>query len=298
MFLSGDKVIYSFNPQMEENYRVKAGDVFTVETHDCFYQQFLNEDFGLKDLDMGRINPATGPIFVEGAKVGDVLKVEILDIEVADRGVAAIIPGMGFLAETNTEETIQVIPVEEGYAKFLDLNLPIKPMIGVIGVAPREGDIPTDTPGAHGGNLDTKEIVAGSTLYFPVAKEGALLALGDCHGLMGDGELGVTGLEIAAQVRLKVDVIKDKKLDWPLLETQEDIMLLVSDSDIKKALELGYGETRKLIERSLNCSWNEAGILTSLAVDARISQLVNPLVTVRYPISKKILPVDRVLEKL
>ena len=283
---------------MKEEYRVKSGDVFTVETHDCFYQQFLKEDFGLEDLDMERVNPATGPIFVEGAEVGDILKVEILDIEVADRGVAAILPGMGFLADTNTEETIEVIPVEDGYAKLLGFDIKVKPMIDVIGVAPKEGDIPTDTPGAHGGNLDTKDIMAGSTLYFPVAKEGALLALGDCHGLMGDGELGVTGLEIAAHVKLKVDVIKDKQLDWPLLETKEDVMLLVSDSDIQGALELGYGETRKLIERSIGCSWNEAGILSSLAVDARISQLVNPLITVRFPISKKILLVDRILEKL
>lgn len=295
MLIKGDRVVYEFGPEMEAAYRVNPGQEFVVETNDCFFQQLLKEGASLENLDMSRVNPATGPIFVEGAKRGDTLRVEILDIEVSDRGVASIFPGMGFLSEKNTEETSIIVPVREGFAELLGMKLPIRPMIGVIGVATKKDVVPTDTPGSHGGNLDTKDIVAGSTLYFPVSQEGALLALGDCHALMGDGETGAIGLEIAARVRLRVDIIEKKSLGWPLLETEDSLMLVVSAPEIEEALKLGLEETLKLLERSLGLSWNEASILASLAIDARISQLVNPMKTVRFPIKKEILSLEKIL---
>ncbi len=298
MFLKADKVIYEFGPDLEAHYYVKAGDEFVVETNDCFYQQLLSEGGCLANLDMGRVNPATGPIFVEGAEVGDLLKVEILEIQLADRGVASVFPGMGFLADKNTEEKSFILPVEEEKVDLFGVRLPVEPMIGVIGVATKKDYLATDTPGAHGGNLDTKDIGPGSTIYFPVNQEGALLALGDCHAIMGDGEVGVTGLEIAAKVRLRLDVIKNKELPWPLLETEDSLMLLVSAPDIESALKLGLEETILLLKKSLGLSWNEATVLSSLALDARISQLVNPQKTVRYPIKKEILSMEKILKSL
>ena len=108
----------------------------------------------------------------------------------------------------------------------------------------------------------------------------------------------MTGLEIQAVVTLRLDVIKNKQLEWPLLETKKESMLLVSGDDIEDALKKGLEETLKLCRRSLGLSWNEATILSSLTSDARISQLVNPKITVRYSISKQILPVEKILQSL
>lgn len=298
MDYKGDQVIYSFDAHMKAAHRVPTGVKLRMETHDCFYQQMLEDGACLENLNMAYLNPATGPFYIEGAQTGDILKVEILAIEVANRGVASIIPGMGFLAEKNTQETHLTIPVDAGVAKLFGLQIPIKPMIGVIGVAPKSGAVATNTPGAHGGNMDTRDITAGSTLYLPVSQDGALFALGDCHALMGDGEIGVTGLEIAARVTLRFDVIKSKKLPWPLLETKDATMLLVSEETIDEALRRGLEETLNLLKRGLGLTWNEATILASLTVDARISQLVDPLITVRFPIKKEILSTEKILESL
>lgn len=299
MIIDGEKVIFSFNAAMEAAYVAEAGSALTVKTHDCFYQHMLEEGSCISTFEMDSANPATGPIYVEGAEVGDILKVSIEDIEVADRGVAMVIPGAGFLADQNVEETKLIIPIEDGKAHLLGLELPIRPMIGVIGVAPEEGDsYPTNTPWNHGGNMDTKDITAGTTLYFPVRQDGALLALGDAHALMGDGEVGVTGLEIQATVKLKLDVIKDKNLAWPMLETEEATMLLVSGDDVEDALRKGLEHTLPLLQKGLDLSWNKATILASLALDAKISQLVDPKITVRYPIPKSILSTERILEIL
>lgn len=299
MIIPGDKVIYAFDSAMKEHYRVAAGSRLEIETHDCFYQQMLGEGACLGTLNMDTLNPATGPIYVEGAEVGDILKVTIEKIDVADRGVAMVIPGEGFLSDLNTEETTMIIPIKDEKAQFLSLELPIRPMIGVIGVAPGQGEVwPTSTPWNHGGNMDTREITAGTTLYLPVRQRGALFALGDCHALMADGEVSVTGLEIQAKVSLTLDVIKKKALPWPLLETQEESMLLVSGDDVEDALKKGLEETLKLLQKGLGLSWNEATILASLALDARISQLVDPKITVRYPIPKDILSMERILDSL
>lgn len=299
MYYSGEKVIYSFSADMEAIAHVQPGSSLTIATHDCFYQQMLNEGSCLGTLNMDRLNPATGPFYVEGAEPGDLLKVTIEEIQVAQRGVAMVIPGEGLLGEKNTEESNYIIPIEDGKAQVFGLELPIRPMIGVIGVAPGDGEsYPTSTPWNHGGNMDTKEITAGTTLYFPVRQKGALFALGDCHALMGDGEVSVTGLEIQAEVSLSLEIIKEKWINWPLLETKDEIMLLVSGDDVEDALKKGLEETLEILQKGLGLSWNEATVLASLAMDARISQLVDPKITVRYPIKKEILSLEKILEQL
>ncbi len=115
--------------------------------------------------------------------------------------VLLVFPGMGFLAHKNIEEAKIRSPVEKGSAHVFGLILAINPTIGVFGVAPKQDEVPTDTPDNHGGNIDAKDITACRTLYFPVEQEGALFALDDCHALMGDGEIDVTGLKIAPQVK-------------------------------------------------------------------------------------------------
>lgn len=285
---------------MEPIASVLPGDIFKVETNDCFFQQVLSEEQDLKDLDYGRLNPATGPIYVEGAEPGDLLKVKIISIDVKDKGIAAVIPNGGLLGDQVTKSIIRIINIEDNHALFQGVKIPISPMIGVIGVAPakEDGEWTTDTPWKHGGNMDTKDIKAGSTLYFPVNQEGALLALGDCHALMADGEVCFTGLEIPAEVTLKVDLIKNKSVKWPLLETDEYTMVVASGDNLDHAVYEATSNAVEYIKNSLGIEWEEAYILASLSVDLKISQLVDPKITVRAAIPKYLVATEKLIDSL
>jgi len=298
--ISSSKVIYSFTYDMEPVETVSPGEVFKVETNDCFYQQIEREDQIITEIDYDRINPATGPIYVEGAEPGDVLKIKILDIAVAGKGVSGTVPNEGALGDQVTRPTIRIINIEDGYAVLEGIKVPIDPMIGVIGVAPKEeyGKLPTEMPWKHGGNMDTKDIKKGSTLYLPVYQKGALLALGDCHAAMGDGEICFTGLEIPAVVTLEVDLIKGKTIEWPLVETDEYTAVIASGNTLDEALYLAASEAVKHLKNGLNLTWEDAYILAGLAVDMKISQVVDPKKTVRAAIPKQIIATERIIESL
>ena len=180
------------------------------------------------------------------------------------------------------------------------LKLPLKPMIGVIGVAPAdaEGSWPTDTPWKHGGNMDCTALGCGAAVYLPVSQKGALLALGDCHAVMGDGEVGCAGGEIAATVTLKVSLIKEKTILWPLIETGSETLVIASGKTIEEAAFSGVNEAVKYIQKSLKLSFEEAYLLTGLVADVRINQLVNPMKTVRVAISQELVTTATLLNAL
>ena len=134
--------------------------------------------------------------------------------------------------------------------------------------------------------MDTTDITEGSTLYLPVAADGAMLALGDLHAVMGDGEVCVTGLEIPGQVSLELEVIKNKKIEWPILETKYSIQVIASDESLEEASRLALESMIDLVEKNLDLSFEDAYILSSLAVDLKISQVVNPKNTARAAIKK------------
>lgn len=299
--IKGCHVVYGFSFDMEEKYRVSPGEEFVVETNDCFYQQIQDEDELIENLDHGAFNPATGPIYVEGAKPGDVLKVKIKKIEVDFKGCSLTIPDAGFLPDRVTKALTKIIEIKDGFAIFSDeIKIPIRPMIGVIGVATRDEDgfIATDTPYRHGGNMDTTDITAGTNLYLPVETPGAMLALGDLHAVMGDGEVCVTGLEIPGRVTLEFEIIKNKEISWPILETKDSIQVIASDADLEKASRLALEEMIRILEKAYYLSFEEAYILSSLGVDIKISQLVNPKKTARAAISKDILDSKLLFENI
>ncbi|WP_235601299.1 acetamidase/formamidase family protein [Tissierella sp. P1] len=255
--ISGNKVIYKFTNLMDHVEVIEPSDVIKVKTNDCFFQQIYNEEQVLTEIDYDRLNPATGPIYVEGAEQGDLLQVKVISIDVANKGVAAVVPNEGVLGDQVSKPMIRVVDIIDGYAIFHGIKLPIRPMIGVIGVAPakEDGEWATDSPWKHGGNMDTNDITAGSTLYFPVNQKGALLALGDCHAIMGDGEICFTGLEVPAEVTLEINLIKDKKIKWPLLETDGYTMVIASGNNLDSALYEATSETVKYLEGALGLEW-------------------------------------------
>ena len=246
------------------------------------------------------VNAATGPIFIEGAESGDLLRIDILSIDIDDKGVTLLIPGEGVLGNKVKKTFTRIIQTVNGHLQFNDSFIPVKPMIGVIGVAPShiEGEWPTDTPWKHGGNMDTADICEGSTLFLPVRQKGALLAIGDCHAIMGDGEVCVTGCEIAAEVTLKVDLIKGKATTWPLLETDKYTMVIASGDTLEEATFNATNQTVEYLQKSLMLSWEDAYILSSLLVDIKISQVVNPKKTVRAAIPKFLVKTDLLIDSI
>ncbi len=298
--ISGDKVIYKFSYDMESIAQINPGDTILIESNDCFFQQIFSEEQVLNEIDYDRLNPATGPIYVNGAEPGDILSVKIQKIDIHDKGVAAVVPGEGVLGDKVTKPIIKVIEIEDEQVVFNDIRFPVNPMIGVIGVAPgkEDGIWATDSPWMHGGNMDTKDITNGSTLYLPVRKEGALLAMGDCHAAMGDGEICFTGLEVPAEIVVEVNLIKNKSVKWPIVETEDHFMVIASGDDLDAAVVEATDWAVTFMQKGLGLSWEEAYILTSLSVDIKISQLVDPKITARAAIPKNVLSLEKLLENL
>lgn len=187
---------------------MESGDEVTVRTLDCFSNTITDESQLFSTVGWDKVNPATGPIAIHGARPGDTLKVEVLSIEVGEQATMTTHPDFGALPGT-VEERTRIVPIRDGKAQFSDdITIPIRPMFGVIGTAPASESVPTGEPRQHGGNMDTKEIVAGSTLYLPVEVDGANLSLGDVHAVMGDGEVAACGAEIEAEVKIRVTVLE------------------------------------------------------------------------------------------
>ena len=285
MEISSGQVIYAMSPDNPPAARVENGATVCFETLDCFGGQITCPDQRLGGLDWDHINPATGPLYIDGARPGDVLKVEILDIALADHGVMTDAPNEGVIGAVLTQESTKIIPIQNGQAVFNErLFFPIQPMIGVIGTAPAAGAIPTGTPGAHGGNMDCKRIGVGATLYLPVAAEGALLAMGDLHAVMGDGEVVVCGVEIAGRVTVRVTALHDCPLPTPFLATEMAFMTISSGDTLESAAADATLRMRTLLIDQVGMEEHEAGMLLSVTGDVRVCQMVDPQVTCRMEV--------------
>ncbi len=268
------------NPPCE---RIKAGETVVFETYDCFTNQFLPEEATFENVVRKPGNPATGPLYIEGAMPGDMLKIDILDIIPGPVGVVMLGPGSGSEKEFFQEKVLKRIPVTDGYAHYSEqLKLPVTPMIGVIGVAPGGDGVSTITPMDHGGNMDCTQIRKGVTLYLPVFAEGALLSLGDFHGIMGDGEVEDCGLEIEGKAVLRVDVVKNKNcVPYPLIETGEKLITIASAVDVETAWRKAVRQMYDFLKEKIGMDDEDAGMLLTLAGDLVICQTVNPMKTVR-----------------
>ena len=280
-----DTVVYAMSPDNAPVARVNSGDTLAFETMDCFSGQIAKPEDKLGALDWSRINPATGPVYVEGAQPGDTLKVEILRIDLAPQAATVESPDSGVTGLAAKEEHTKILPVGDGKVVFNEtITLPECAMIGVIGTAPREGAISTGTPDMHGGNMDCKRIGAGATLYLPVNVDGALLAMGDLHAVMGDGEVCVCGAEIAGEVTVRVTVIKGQPLPLPFLVTKDAAMAIYSAPGLDAAAEGTTLRMRSFLINAVGMKPHEAGMLLSLAGDLRICQCVDPNKTCRMEV--------------
>lgn len=270
----------------------KSGDTIVFETRDCYDNTITSSERPLGDRE-GLSNPVTGALYVEGAEVGDILKIEIEDIKLRSWGVMRSSPTAGVFHEKYEKREAIIFQVKDNKIYFDDkLILDADPMIGVIGTAPIEKEgIPTTTPGKHGGNMDCKKIVKGSTIYLPVNVKGGLLSMGDIHALMGDGEVFICGLEIAGEITVKVSVLKNIKLPTPFLYSRGKVMAIQSAEDLDKAGDMAAKEMFEFVKEATKQDDVRTGMLMSLLSDMAVCQVVDPLLTVRVEF-----PLD-VLEK-
>ncbi len=226
--LSAAMHVREFSPFHEPAYQIEPGELVRVETlcaASGMIRQTATADSNTElRAKVGWVPgmPMTGPIAIAGAEPGDALAVFIEAIDFEDSGWTDVPIGQGPTAGLVTEAEVRVLPIRDQAIDFgFGLHLPLTPMIGAIGTAPRERAIDSGVPEAHGGNLDCTLIRPGSTLFLPVNVPGALLALGDLHAAMGDGEVGSAGLEVNGWVTLRVGLIKQTPLPLPLVDTGE-----------------------------------------------------------------------------
>ena len=286
--------------------RLKPGDTLETWTHSAF-GDFVDRPESSSPEDF-RPNPNTGPFFIEGAEPGDTLVVRLLTIEPAtDIAYGSAGPGFGGL--TNTRYTPMLdspykarvwkyrIDRRAGTVEFSALDsdfktqLPLRPFLGCLGVAPADDEARgTIVPEFFGGNMDTPEVRAGTTIYFPVNVSGALLYLGDGHAAQGEGEIAGTAAEVAMNVTLSVDVLKGRRIGAPRLEDETYLMATGSYRPLEDAFRIASRELIAWLVEDYGLSALDAYELLSVAMESNVSQIVDPNYTAVVKIKKAYLP--------
>ena len=221
--IADDQVVWAFGPKMTPVLEVDPGTVVTLAMKDGLNGQITREDQLVRDiltdLDLTHVNGATGPIAVRGAEPGDSLVVDILAIRTAASGVALVIPGVGQLHRHGLDARTKLFDVDGDTIHMNErISFPIRPMLGVMGVATGSEEVLNGFAGEHGGNLDNHLHGPGARIYFPVRQPGGMFAAGDMHASMGDGEISGTGVEIAGEVDIRLGLVKGRQGRWPVTE--------------------------------------------------------------------------------
>ena len=225
--LTKDQTHNKFSSAIPPILKVKSGAIIEAFTEDASDEQFhLNSKISsLDSLDFEPIHPLTGPVYVEDAKPGDILKVTLHEIEIGDWGWNAIIKGFGFLADTLNVEYLRIYDLKKNkeYVKFNDkIKIPLNPFPGVMGVAPPTDEmLSTIPPRANGGNMDDPNMGTGTSVYFPVFVEGGLFSIGDGHATQGLGEVCGTAIEIPLRVVYEIELLKGRSIQEPQYETED-----------------------------------------------------------------------------
>jgi acetamidase/formamidase len=272
---------------------IEPGDVVHFEAEEVTAGQLHKGDPASKlgQLDFDRLYPLAGPVFVKGAEPGDVLEVEILELQPGSWGWAALLPGLGLLAADFPDPYVRYFDLGDRKTAELrpDIQIPLAPFCGTMGVA-------TDEPGPHAvlpptkgaGNVDTRHLTAGTKLYLPVYVPGALFSAGDCHGAQGDGEVCVTGIECPMTFSLRFGVIKGGHMrPWsyhfvtppgslqPKSDTKGYYSVTALGPDLMQNAQNAVRDTIGWLTKEKGLSREDAYMLCSLAGDLKISQIVD-----------------------
>lgn len=288
--LDDEKVFYAFDKTLEPAMVVPSGTTVRVRTKDCFGNQIQKPEDELDGIDWDHTNPATGPIFVEGAVPGGALMVSIDAIEFDNKSVSCTGENEGVCGDRFNAWSTQVCEIDGDELVWDErLRIPLRPMIGVIGVAPEGDPINCGTPGSHGGNMDNMAITAGATLYFPVFADGALFGCGDMHAVMGDGEISVSGAEAAGWATVTLTAMPELKLVDPLIENATHFGVIASAETLDAAADRAVHEMVDLICDRTAEDPDKVVMLLSLVGDVQVCQMVDPEKTIRFMVPKYVL---------
>ncbi len=293
---------YVYGPYVDPVLTVEPGAVVTVETHDAFEGKIRAEtDRPGEILNFPYLNPQTGPIAVRGAEKGDTLAVHIRSIRPRGPqpvGTTCLLPEFGGLVGTGhtamlnapLPEKVKKVRVDEQGVYWSDrITLPYEPFIGTIGTSPEIEAISSLQPDYYGGNMDLPDVAPGSVIYLPVNTSGALLYLGDCHAIQGDGELCGVALEMPATVELHIDLIKASPIAWPRLETEDLVMMIGSARPLEDAARIAYRELVRYVAAETGTGEDEAYMLLTMCGKVRLGNMVDPKYTIGASIAKRYL---------
>ena len=261
---------YEYSRHVEPRLRIETGETIVVESEDAFSGQIRTNDDRRDKTKMPYSNPQTGPICVAGAEPGDALAVAIEAIEPVNGQCVTRTGQAGTLAEwlgIDCPHGTHVCPIRDGQIHWSDkLTIPYRPMLGCIGTAPDWGSPATWPAGPHGGNMDIVEVCPGNTVYLPVFVAGGYLYLGDAHAAMGHGELSASGLEMAAESRITVTIVKGRKIPGPRIESPDEIMTVVSGAPMERAAAQAFAQLILWMEADYGWNrWRAYDLLTHVA---------------------------------
>jgi acetamidase/formamidase len=286
-----DQVHFTWDTAHEPVISVADGDTVVIETRDVSDNQIGPDSDAsvIEGLNWDRVYPLAGPIAVEGAAPGDTLAVEILDLRTRGWGWTAILPGLGLLADDFPDAYLRIFDISNGQFAFFgdEVAIPLAPFLGTMGVCPAgASEIAVMPPGNFGGNMDTRQLVRGTTLYLPVEVEGAMFSTGDAHGCQGDGEVCVTGLEAPMYAVLRFYVEKGRSLPSPQYRTAPGPLTPRVDGggfygttgvgpDLYKGAQDAVRAMIEHLTSVTSLSPEDAYLLCSLCVDLKISEIVD-----------------------
>jgi len=271
---------------------IQSGEVVSFDLLDASCGQIVQDSTveAIRALDFSQVDQVNGPIYVEGAAPGDTLEVEFLDLQPADWGWTAIIPGFGLLADEFPEPALKIWRLEggaDGWAEFAPgIRVPLAPFCGEIGLAPgKPGALSTIPPYRHGGNMDTKHLTKGPHLYLPVEAEGALYSMGDGHAAQGDGEVCGTAIETPMRATVRLTVRKDLQVQepqfltaGPLAARSNTTSYYATDGIGPDLMEAARNAIRHMLDhlqRTYGLSRPDAYMLCSVMVDLKICEIVD-----------------------
>jgi acetamidase/formamidase len=291
-----DQLTPVFDRRLEPVARVSPGETFVIETEDSRggrtrVPEHTTPEYLLAMRKRGYYgNPVTGPIFVEGARPGDALAVHILRQECDTLGYMGYWPFLFHLEDYFAQPATVLVEIRDGHVIFADdIRIPVRPVIGTIGVAPAMEAILSGSMGRHCGNVDVQEIAAGSTVYLPVFVEGALLCLGDCHAIQSDGEIG--SVEMRSEVTVRCEILEGQgsRMTWPRIETADSLVTVGIATPLEEAARQALREMLCWIEERTGMSKHEAYLLAGCVGDWRPGQVQVPNYSMRCIFPKKYL---------
>lgn len=306
----GDTVYFTYCHAHPPAMRINSGDTVTTNTRDASNDVYsVSDETVFPKLDLSAVNPQTGPFYIEGAEPGDTLVVHIDSIGLnRDWGWGGSIPYFGalepeyktamitepapdklFIWQLDRDRNVGILDMPN--SKIGQVEVPLRPFLGTIGVAPPGKECWSSlTPGAHGANMDFNEVVEGVTMYFPVFEPGALFMLGDGHAAQGDGEVDGAAVETSFDVSFTVDLIKGKTIGWPRLENDELIMSIGSTRPLIDAVRIACVDLINWLVEDYGYDELEANQLLGQAARLEIANVVDPQYSVACQLEKKYLP--------